>query len=302
MSKKDFWGALMPFELTHVRHDPAICLFPGLFRTLKRGDYKKDKLHLTYQFSAKEKIEFLNYEPLGAEELRVFQGLIAMSGKNKLVINPGPSDSRATALRERLELKGDAKEASVSVVQCSFYDLAKEIGYTTNSGTVLKGLKNSIKRLWAASLVVSSDFNWTGFRLLSAIKVNDKTNQLWVALNPRVTEAIFGSKPHSRINMEEVRKLKSGPARILHQRLCAIISQGQSRKILPETLLSYIWPDPIEGSAKRRRMMTLRKAIAEIVATEAWEIKEGYQISRKGDFRKKLKPKKKSDIQHFLLI
>ena len=141
---------------------------------------------------------------------------------------------------------------------------------------------------------MDSQNNWAGFKLLSAIKVNDKTNQLWVALNPRVTEAIFGSKPHTRINMDEVRALKSDPSRILHQRLSAIISAGETRKILPETLVSYIWPNPVEGSAKRRRIMLLRKALTEIAATGAWSIKEGYQITRKGEFKKKVVKKLKA--------
>jgi len=293
MSTKDLWGALMPYKLTHARHDPAICLVPGLFRSLKRGDYEKQKLHLTYEFGPKEKLEFLGFEPLGAEDLRVLQGLIAMSGKNRRIISKNSTSKPAIFLRDGLELKGYAKDASVSVAQCSFYELAKEIGYTTNSGSVLKSLKASIKRLYAVSIIVHSQNNWAGFKLLAAIKVDDKTNQLWVALNPRITEAIFGSRPHTRINMDEVRKLKGDPARILHQRLCSIISQGQTKKILPETLMSYIWPDPITGSAKRRRMMTLRKALSEIAATGAWSIKEGYQITRKGDFKKKLKPKSK---------
>jgi hypothetical protein len=291
MSTKDLWGTLMPTRLTHARHDPAICLVPGLFRSLKRGDYEKQKLHLTYEFGPKEKIEFLGFEPLGAEDLRVLQGLIAMSGKTKRVIKPDVKGQRGLALREGLELKGSASNAPVFVVQCSFYELAKEIGHGTNSGGVLKSLKDSIKRLWAVAIVVHSNNNWAGFKILSSLKVDNSSNQLWVALNPRVTEAIFGSRPHARINMDEVRKLGSDPARILHQRLCAIISQGDSRKILPDTLISYIWPDEAVGSTQRWRKMTLKKALTEIVATGAWDIQEGYQITRKGDFKKKLKAK-----------
>ena len=66
MNAKDLWSPLMPYNLTHVRHDSAICLVPGLFRTVKRGDYKKKKLHLVYEFGPKEKIEFLGFEPLGS--------------------------------------------------------------------------------------------------------------------------------------------------------------------------------------------------------------------------------------------
>ena len=128
----------------------------------------------------------------------------------------------------------------------------------------------------------------------SFYQANFTKGKLMVALNPRVALAVFGDQPYTRINMDEVRKLKGGPARILHQRLCAIISQGQRRKILPDTLISYIWPDPIEGAAKRKRLMTLRKALAEIVATGAWEVEPGYFIKRKGDFPKKKAAKAKT--------
>lgn len=292
MSMKDLWGALMPAKLTHARHDPAICLVPGLFRSLKRGDYKKDKLHLTYEFSAKEKIEFLNYEPLGAEELRVLQGLIAMAGKEKLVLQASTSGKTAVGLREGLELKGDAINAYVLVVRSSLYELAKEIGYTTNSGSVVKQIEKCIERLWAVSIKAISQNSWSGYRLLSSVSVNNKTGKLLIAINPRITEAIFGSKPHTRINMAEVRELKSGPARILHQRLSAMISQGQVRKILPDTLLGYIWPDSAAGSTLRMRRQALRKALLEIVKTGAWEVSEGYQIKRKGELKKRVKRKK----------
>jgi hypothetical protein len=294
MPTKDLWDALMPNKLTHARHDPAICLVPGLFRSLKRGDYKKEKLHLTYDFGPKERIEFLNYEPLGAEELRVLQGLIAMAGKVKLVLCPDVNGKTAKVLRDGLELEGNAVRAEALVVKSSLYELAKEIGYTTNSGSVVKQIEKCIARLWAVSIKTISANGWSGYRLLSSVSVSYKTGNLLVAINPRITEAIFGSKPHTRINMAEVRKLNSGPARILHQRLSAMISQGQTKKILPDTLLAYIWPDSAEGSTLRMRRLALRKAIDEIVATDAWEIKDGYQISRKGDFKKKLKPKKKA--------
>jgi len=96
--------------------------------------------------------------------------------------------------------------------------------------------------------------------------------------------------------MDEVRKIKSDPSRILHQRLSAIISQGKTRKILPETLMGYIWPDKAEGSTLRMRRVALRRSLTEIVATGAWEIDSGYIIKRKGEFKKMLKPKKKKTV------
>jgi hypothetical protein len=278
-------------KTTHVRHDSAHCLAPGLFRSLKKGDRKKQKLHVIYKFGKNELIEFKGPEPLGAEDLLVLQGLVAMSAPQRLLLKAEHTGKAAVMLREKLELKWNAINDCSAVVAASFRKLAREIGYDPDSGGDLKTIFNSIERLWTISIIVQLGNERHGFKLLSSYASKSKTGKLLVAINPRVTAAIFGSRPYTRINMDEVRKIKSDPARILHQRLSAIISQGQSKKILPETLMSYIWPDPIEGSAKRRRMMTLRKALNEIVATGAWDIQEGYQITRKGDFKKKLKTK-----------
>jgi hypothetical protein len=57
-------------------------------------------------------IEFKGPEPLGAEDLVVLQGLIAMSGAKKIVLSPDNSGKVAIKLREKLELKWDAENAS----------------------------------------------------------------------------------------------------------------------------------------------------------------------------------------------
>lgn len=76
MKKKDATVGEIPmaFDLTHARHDPAHCLAPGLFRSLKRGDRKKLKLDVTYPYGEGEQIEFSGPEPLGADDLRILQG------------------------------------------------------------------------------------------------------------------------------------------------------------------------------------------------------------------------------------
>lgn len=274
-------------KTTHARHDSAHCLAPGLFRSLKKGDRIKQKLHVIYKFGKYDLLEFKGPEPLGAEDLVVFQGLVAMAGAEKKVLTPKHTSPRALALRERLELKWDAVDSSTLVVDSSLRKLAREIGYDPDSGGDLKTLQKSIERLWTVSIIVQSGNVRQGYRMLSSYGSNNKTGTLLVALNCRVALAIIGHNPYSRVDMDEVRKIKSDPARILHQRLCAIISAGNTKKILPETLASYIWPEPATGSTQRKRMMTLRKALTEIAATGAWDIKEGYQITRKGDFKKK---------------
>ncbi len=45
-------------SLSHVRHDPAHCLAPGLFRALKRGERKRSKLDVTYDYGDGKRIEW----------------------------------------------------------------------------------------------------------------------------------------------------------------------------------------------------------------------------------------------------
>ena len=54
-------------DLTHARHDPAHCLAPGLFRSLKRGERKRGKLDVVYDYGDGKRIEFSGPEPLGAD-------------------------------------------------------------------------------------------------------------------------------------------------------------------------------------------------------------------------------------------
>lgn len=285
-------------KTTHARHDSAHCLAPGLFRSLKKGDRIKHKLHVVYKFGKNELIEFKGPEPLGAEDLVVFQGLVAMAGADKKVLTPKHTSPKALALRERLELKWDAVDANTLIVNSSFRKLAREIGYDPDSGGDMKTILKCLERIWTVSIIVQSGSVRLGYRMLSFYGSDSKTGKLAVALNCRVAVAIFGNMPYSRIDMDEVRKLKSDPARILHQRLCAIISAGNTRKILPDTLISYIWPNEANASTQRWRKMTLKKALAEIAATGSWNIKDGYQITRKGEFKKKIakKPRVKKSV------
>ncbi|WP_411907670.1 replication protein C, IncQ-type, partial [Salmonella enterica] len=67
-------------RLSHVRHVPAHCLAPGLFRALRRGERKRSTLDVTDDYGDGQRIEFSGPEALGAEDLRSLQGLVAMAG------------------------------------------------------------------------------------------------------------------------------------------------------------------------------------------------------------------------------
>lgn len=110
--------------------------------------------------------------------------------------------------------------------------------------------------------------------VLAAYASDEGTGDLYVALNPRIASAIMGTAPYARIDLGEVRKLDSDPARLIHQRLCGWIDPGKSGGVGIETISAYVWPDDAGNKAtKRKRWTRVRKAISEIKAL-GWRVEE----------------------------
>lgn len=240
-------------SLSHVRHDPAHCLAPGLFRALKRGERKRSKLDVTYDYGDGKRIEFSGPEPLGADDLRILQGLVAMAGPNGLVLGPEPKTEGGRQLRLFLEPKWEAVTADAMVVKGSYRALAKEIGAEVDSGGALKHIQDCIERLWKVSIIAQNGRKRQGFRLLSEYASDEADGRLYVALNPLIAQAVMGGGQHVRISMDEVRALDSETARLLHQRLCGWIDPGKTGKASIDTLCGYVWPSEASGSTMRKR-------------------------------------------------
>lgn len=249
-------------ELTHARHDPGHCLAPGLFKSLKKGDYKKLKLDVAYEFGKGERLEFKAAEPLGVSELRVLQGLVAMAGPGGLLLSPEPKTEAGQQLRLLLETKFDAVQSNALVAKGSYRALAKAIGYNLEN---TKGIQDSIERLWGVSIIAQKkNGQRRGFRLLSTYESDLAEGKLHVALNPRIAEAIMGETQHCRIDLAETRLLKIDAARLIHQRLCGWIDTGKSGKVTLETLVGYSWVDEADYEATKKRKATTRKALKEL--------------------------------------
>lgn len=261
-------------ELTHARHDPAHCLAPGLFRSLKKGDRKKLKLDITYCFGA-EALRFVGFEPLGADDMRLLQGIVAMAGPNGILLTPDPETPEGKQLRLFLEPRFDAVEQDALVVRQTLPKLLEEIGLT-DGGDNIKALRDSLIRMSNVTVIAIKD----GAQKAQASShlmthLFDETNgRLWVALNPRVTEAVMGRRPHTRIDMTEVRALQTDPARLMHQRLCGWIDPGKSGRVELDTLCGYVWPDvATNANTMKTRRQAARKALAELVALR-WTVHE----------------------------
>lgn len=268
----------MVYDLTHARHDPAHVLAPGLFRSLGPGDRAKMKLDVTY-VHGQDQLEFKGHEPLGVDDMRVLQGLVALAGPEGLILRDEDAlpDSGRQLILDLFSPPAVIAEAGrkpdTLVVRDSFRRLAREIGMD-EGGKGLKAIRTSVERLFGVTVFAQSGKRRVGMRLLSSYASDEGSGDLYVALNPRLAGAIFGDRQHIRIELAEVRALGTDPARLIHQRLCGWVDAGKSGKATIETLAAYVWPVPteVESTLKKRRA-TVRKALTEL-SSIGWTLEE----------------------------
>lgn len=271
----------MVHNLTHARHDPGHVLAPALFRSLGPRDRKRLKLDVTY-IHGSDQIEFKGHEPLGADDLRVLQGLVAMAGPEGLLLRDDGtgSDGAQQLLLDLFTPPGAIvvaeQKPDTLVVRDSFRALARAVGMD-EGGASIKQIKKSVERLFGVTIFVERMKKRTGMRLLSAYASDEGSGDLYVALNPRIAGAILGDTQHVRIELAEVRGLESDPARLIHQRLCGWIDPGKTRRVTVETLMKYAWPDPPTPAAVRKRRAKVRSAMTELR-------KVGWSITENPDF------------------
>ncbi|SPU51036.1 replication protein C, IncQ-type [Bordetella trematum] len=252
----------MASNLTHARHDPMHCLAPGLFRSLKRGDRKKLKLDVTYRYGDNECARFIGFEPLGADDMRLLQGLVALAGPNGVILTAAPTGDLPKQLRLGLSPKLDAKDSDGLVVRHHITRLMAEIGWD-DSGKNILTVKASLVRMSNVTVIIDSGPRRASFHLMShAFDAED--GKLFVCLNPQIAEAVLGHRPHSRIDLNEVRRLNTDPARLMHQRLCGWIDPGKQGSVELDTLCAYIWPDAANAEAMKKRRQVTRRALVEL--------------------------------------
>ncbi|TSE35144.1 replication protein C, IncQ-type [Tepidimonas charontis] len=259
------------FEVNHARHDRAHCLVPGLFRSLQKGERKREKLDITHSFGDVV-VRFWGPEPLGAGDLRVLQGLVALAGPVGAILPPAPTSPVGQELRASLEPKWAAVEKRALAVRCSYRALAREIGYAPGD---TKAIRDCLERLWAISvLIADQNGRRMGFRILSFYASDDGKGELTVALNPLIARAVLGDGQHVHIDMHEVRSLKSDAARLIHQRLCGWIDPGRSGKVDLDTLCSYAWPTQADNpNTLKTRRQAGKRALKEL-SDLGWRVAE----------------------------
>jgi hypothetical protein len=261
------------YDLSHARHEPGQC-HASIFRSLPKGTKRTSKLDITYKFG-KESLRFVSFEILGVDDMRFFQVFVALAGPSESFVRLDGSAKTdlGKLLATALNPTNDAQNMYARIVKkTSFYRVLKEAGYDPEQKKNIENLKRSLFRLSNVSLQVNSTERIFSIHLMS-YEIDKATNELSIALNPLVTESITGKRRYTWIDLNEVRSLKTDPARILHERLCAWIDRGKTKQVSLDKILGYIYPDKATENTIRKRRYTARKALQEIADT-GWKIEE----------------------------
>lgn len=175
-----------------------------MFRSLQRGERKRNKLDVVYDYGDGKRIEFSGPEPLGADDLVSRKDLWQWRGRAGKKITK-PQTEGGQQLRLSLELKWEAVQQDAMVVR-AVTGLWLRNRRANPDDT--KPIRECIERLWKVSIIVQNGRKRQGFRLLSDYFSNEQNGKLYVALNPLIAHTVMVGRQHVRINMDEVRALK----------------------------------------------------------------------------------------------
>ncbi|UPL21018.1 replication protein C, IncQ-type [Alcaligenes faecalis] len=263
-------------NLTHAKMAPSFVHAPGLFRCLPKGEQQKLKLNITYVIKGKaqQTYKFWGSEPLNALDLLVLQGLVAIAtarfGQHgrKCVVGDGVFQ------KEGLALEGGAAFQETMAARFKLCTLLRHFGYKRPSGDTLIRFRNSIERLSAVTVLITSSYFRGAYRLLSGYQLDMETGEVVVCLSPKLTAAVLGTKGYLRVDLSEVRRLKSDAARLIHGRL-HWINAGLSGNVGLDALVDYAYGG--DGESKRttrlKREAAVRKALDELRKL-AWTVAE----------------------------
>ena len=280
-------------DLTHARHDSAHVL-SAIFRALRSDMDVHTRLDVEFVLPDRHSVAFVGPYALTEKSLLVMQAILALAGPRDRSrwLTVAVAGASAVELRDRLGLKLDWSGSDVLVVRTSLREIARAVGLSTG-GPTLRLIQRELRRLGATTVEMlrpamrgggPAGLTMAQSRLL-AWGVT-QSGAVYVALNPRLTEAIAGRGQHVRLSLREIRRLRSAASRLIHQRLAGWIRHGETRRVAVDTLAGYVWPgQPKSSSGVRMRRLRVRKALDELVAV-GWKVDEAagrrgvYEITR----------------------
>jgi hypothetical protein len=276
--------------VTKLRSSPAYArfdtahVFDGLF--VPTNGKKRARLDVPARKFGQYTISFKGYEQTGADDQSVLLAVTAQLGIDGMSIGEDPQGDISKKLRESMSIKGDSN-SSLASMETSIRSILIDAGYKdTESGAAFKRVKESLDRLRMSHIVeVDMTTKWNRDARLLAAHFNEETGKTYLAVNPRLTSAIFSGQ-HIKISLFERNALESEVAKILHCWLCSHVrlgsSLGKNNGASLDTLAPHVWGPSHEEESKKvkgNRRGRLKEALQEIQqATKYLHKDQGWNI------------------------
>ncbi len=245
--------------------DPAH-LMDGLF--VPTNGKKRGRLYVAPRRFGDTRISFQGFEQLGAEDQSVLLAVMAQLGIDGLTISNNPGGPISLFLRQELEMKGSDTDANLRTKKTTLRSILIDAGYDPYRGT--SDITASLNRLGNAQIREQKDKGWDRRCNLLSTSFNKETDELHVAVNPRLAGSVFGGQ-HVKISLYERNTLKTEAAKILHSWLCSNIRLGKAlgngNGAHIDTLVPHVWGIGTESESRQvqsKRRCILRDALDEI--------------------------------------
>ena len=209
----------------YAKFDPAH-VFDGLFVPTKGK--KRGRLYVPPRRFGDSEISFQGFEQLGADDQSILLAVSAQLGIDGLMIEAKPPGEIGQQLRLALDFDNDDGRP-LKTKKTSLRSLLIDAGYNgPDSGAALARIKESLNRMGNAQIrEINHATGWDYRCNLLSSRFNHKTGEIFVAVNPRLTGAVFREQ-HVKVSLFERNELESEVAKLLHCWLCSNIRLGRS--------------------------------------------------------------------------
>ena len=274
----------------YARFDPAH-LFDGLF-VPTRGK-KRGRLYVAPRNFHGITVGYQGFEQLGADDQSVLLAITAQLGIKGDYIDESPPGLVAQQLRGLMDFRSGENEAldhgeRLASRHTSLRSLLIDAGYTdADSGRAMKDIKGILNRLGNAQIREQDCHGWDRRCNLVSANFNSRTGEIYVAVNPRLTKAVFHGQC-VKISLFERNMLSTEVAKILHSWFSSNIRPGQAlgrgNGVRIDTLAPHIWGAvhaDEDRKVQSKRRCQLRDALDEIKdRTERLHEGYGWMIDR----------------------
>jgi len=267
--------------------DPAHC-FDGLF--VPTNGSRRGRLLVPLRQFGEIQIGFQGFEQLGVDDQSILLAASAQLGVDGQAILDNPDGPVSSQLRRDLMITGKDVGVQTASKRISMRSLLIDAGYRqTESGASLARARDCLNRLRSVQVrEVNPRTGWDRASNLLSTFFNVKTQEAFVAVNPRLTQAVFHGQ-HVRVSLFERRSLDGEVAKLLHCWMSSNVRLGQAigngRGVRLDTLSEHVWGTALSEAAskkvKSRRRGLIADALDEISdRTRKLPGGQGWQIDR----------------------